>query len=120
MVQRMMACAQQARRASRRNRCFARYGYRSLVHEIAGSRPNRRGPPPRPVVHLRRGCFMKTLFAIAAACALACAGPALAADTKAADTTKAAAADTAKTPNSQQEKMKACNEQATDKKGDER
>jgi hypothetical protein len=63
---------------------------------------------------------MKTLFAIAVACALACAGPALAADTKAADTTKAAAADTAKTPNSQQEKMKACNEQATDKKGDER
>ena len=56
---------------------------------------------------------MKTLYALVAACALACAGPTLAADTKAADTT-------AKTPNSQQEKMKTCNESAGDKKGDER
>ena len=55
---------------------------------------------------------MKALHAIVAACALALAGPTFAADTK--------TADTAKTPNSQQEKMKACNEQAGDKKGDER
>jgi hypothetical protein len=49
---------------------------------------------------------MKKLLALAAVCALACAGPSFAADTKAA--------------NPQQEKMKACNEQAGDKKGDER
>jgi hypothetical protein len=47
----------------------------------------------------------KLLTAIAAA-ALLCAAPAFAADTKA--------------PNPQQERMKACNEQAGDKKGDER
>jgi len=56
---------------------------------------------------------MKTLLAIAAVCAMVCAGPSLAADT----TTKST---DAKAPNSQQEKMKACNDQAGDKKGDER
>jgi hypothetical protein len=54
---------------------------------------------------------MKKLLAIAAVCALACAGPSLAADTKSTD---------AKSTNSQQDKMKACNDQAGDKKGDER
>ena len=39
--------------------------------------------------------------------------------TAATDTAKTAATDTAKT-NPQQEKMKACNAQATDKKGDDR
>jgi hypothetical protein len=57
------------------------------------------------------GDSMKKLLAIAAVCALACGGPALAADTKSADT---------KSTNSQQDKMKACNDQAGDKKGDER
>ena len=52
----------------------------------------------------------KLLTALAAAVVL-CAAPAFAADTKAADT---------KAPNPQQEKMKACNDQAADKKGDDR
>jgi hypothetical protein len=55
---------------------------------------------------------MKMLLAIAAVCAMACAGPSLGADTK--------AADAKATTNSQQDKMKACNAQAADKKGDER
>ena len=54
---------------------------------------------------------MKTLLAIAAVCAMVCAGPSLAADTKSTDT---------KTTNSQQDKMKSCNAEAADKKGDER
>ena len=49
---------------------------------------------------------MNKLLTVMAAAALLCAAPAFAADTKAA--------------NPQQEKMKACNEQAGDKKGDER
>ena len=56
---------------------------------------------------------MKTLFALAAAAALICAAPTFAADTAA--TSKAPASS-----NSQQDKMKACNDQAGDKKGDER
>ena len=49
---------------------------------------------------------MNKFLTICAAAALMCAAPAFAADTKAA--------------NPQQEKMKACNDQAGDKKGDER
>ncbi len=55
---------------------------------------------------------MKKFLALLALTAMA-AMPALAADTKAADSKPAAT-------NSQQDKMKACNEQAGDKKGDER
>jgi len=55
---------------------------------------------------------MNKILTTFAAAALLCAAPAFAADTtKAADT---------KAPNAQQEKMKACNDQAADKKGDER
>ena len=54
---------------------------------------------------------MNKLLTAVAAAALLCAAPAFAADTKAADT---------KTTNSQQDKMKACNDQAGDKKGDDR
>jgi hypothetical protein len=50
---------------------------------------------------------MKTLLALVAAGALFCAGSGW-------------AADPPKTPNPQQEKMKACNDQAGDKKGDDR
>lgn len=57
---------------------------------------------------------MNKLLAVIAVGVLACAGPALAADTKAAATTAPAAG------NSQQDKMKTCNDQAGDKKGDER
>jgi hypothetical protein len=49
---------------------------------------------------------MNKLLSILAAAALVCAAPAFAADTKA--------------TNPQQDKMKACNAQAADKKGDER
>ena len=55
---------------------------------------------------------MNKLLTAVAAAALLCAAPTFAADTKAADTTK--------TTNAQQDKMKACNDQAGDKKGDER
>ena len=55
---------------------------------------------------------MNKLLTVVAAAVFLCAAPAFAADTKAADTTKA--------PNPQQEKMKTCNDQAGDKKGDER
>jgi len=54
---------------------------------------------------------MKRILTVFAAAALLCAAPSFAADTKAADT---------KAPNAQQEKMKACNDQASDKKGDDR
>jgi hypothetical protein len=56
---------------------------------------------------------MNKVLALMALAAFAVAAPAIAADSKAADT-KAA------TTNSQQDKMKACNDQAGDKKGDER
>ncbi|HTP98804.1 MAG TPA: PsiF family protein [Casimicrobiaceae bacterium] len=59
--------------------------------------------------------MVKILFAFAAAAALLCATPTFAADTKSADTSKASTSS-----NSQQDKMKACNDQAGDKKGDER
>jgi len=55
---------------------------------------------------------MKKVLALLALSAFAVAAPALAADTKTADTKPAA--------NSQQDKMKAFNDQAGDKKGDER
>ena len=55
---------------------------------------------------------MKKFLALLALTAFA-AAPAFAADTKAADSKPAAS-------NSQQDKMKACNESAGDKKGDER
>ena len=56
---------------------------------------------------------MKTLLAIAAVCAMVCAGPSLAADTKSTDS---------KATNSQQDKMKSCNADPKAKtlKGDER
>ena len=59
---------------------------------------------------------MKKLFALALLGMFACAS-AFAADTSTKDTKTKTATD-AKNP--QQEKMKACNEQAGDKKGDER
>jgi Skp family chaperone for outer membrane proteins len=66
---------------------------------------------------------MNKLMALIVAGAFAAATSAFAADppkTAATDTAKTAAAtDTAK-PNPQQEKMKACNAQAGDKKGDDR
>ena len=55
---------------------------------------------------------MKTLIALIAAGALMVGAPALAADAKTDTATKA--------PNSQQDKMTACNKAAGDKKGDER
>lgn len=54
---------------------------------------------------------MKSLLVLIVAGGLVAAAPAFGADTKAADANAA---------NPQQEKMKACNEQAGDKKGDER
>ena len=60
---------------------------------------------------------MNKFYALVAAAALVCAAPAFGQATKAPD---AKMADTAKTTNPQQEKMKACNAQAGDKKGDER
>jgi hypothetical protein len=64
---------------------------------------------------------MKKLFALALLWLFAFAGIALAADTK---DTKTGSTDmkaaTADTKNTQQDKMKMCNEQAGDKKGDER
>jgi hypothetical protein len=59
--------------------------------------------------------IVKTLFTLAAAVALMCAAPTFAADTQSASASKAPASS-----NSQQDKMKACNDQAGDKKGDER
>lgn len=58
---------------------------------------------------------MKTLLAIVAAGALMMGGTALAADAKTDTSAKAPTAS-----NSQQDKMKACNDQAGDKKGDDR
>ena len=55
---------------------------------------------------------MKTFLALVAAGALMCAAPAFAADAKTTDAPKA--------PNTQQDKMTACNKSAGDKKGDER
>jgi len=57
---------------------------------------------------------VKALIALAAAAAIGCAVPAFAADTSATGTKPPASS------NSQQDKMKACNDQAGDKKGDER
>jgi hypothetical protein len=70
---------------------------------------------------------MNKFYALVAAAALVCAAPAFGQATKAPDAKApdakapdAKMADTAKTTNPQQEKMKTCNEQAGDKKGDER
>ena len=68
---------------------------------------------------------MNRFTTLAAAVAMALAMPAFGQAQKAPDTTKAAATTPAATPapaatNSQQDKMKACNAQAGDKKGDDR